>query len=147
MSEPQKRTGYLTQKDGKQVTVIKRPSRNVLKAKSAQTGQQYEATIYEWDMHVAFLFDIGGKHFSLKVGEGLELVEHAEENLPNCLGNEYRFRWEDEEASQWRRLEHKKDNVVKLLCCNEGGKMCLKDESEIRSDNIVYHYLYSIVSK
>ncbi|CAL8328409.1 unnamed protein product [Arctogadus glacialis] len=134
MSEPQKRTGYLTQKDGKQVTVIKNwlLERKKLKAKSAQTCNQYEATIYEWDMHVAFSFYICGKHCSLKVGKGLELVEHAEEKLPNILGNEYRFRWEDEEGTQWRRLEHQKDNVVKLLCYDERGNIFLMDKSKNR---------------
>ena len=76
----------------------------------------------------------------------LSLTSHlcpqlVEENQPNSLGNEYRFRWRDEEGTEWRRLEHIKDNVVKLLCCDESGTICLADKSEIRPGNI---YLYSI---
>jgi hypothetical protein len=64
----------------------------------------------------------------------------VEENQPNSLGNEYRFRWRDEEGTGWRRLEHQKDNVVKLLCCDEKGNIFL-DESKKEP---VSNYLFNI---
>ena len=75
----------------------------------------------------------------------LSLTSHlcpqlVEENQPNSLGNEYRFRWRDEEGTGWRRLEHQKDNVVKLLCCDEKGNIFL-DESKKEP---VSNYLFNI---
>ncbi|CAL8297367.1 unnamed protein product [Gadus morhua 'NCC'] len=145
MSEPQKRMGYLTtEKHRKQVIVIKHWSDGkALKAKSVQLHAQYKATIYEWDMQVAFSFNRGGQHCFLKVGKDLELVEPAEENLPNILGEEYRFRWEDN-GTRWRRLEHQKDNVVKLLCCNEEGNIFLTEKSSDLSRPEISDYLWNL---